>query len=212
MREKMEPLLEKGTDPSLRKRKIPSGAKKISSLKELLEVCPEFAEVITDATKQHRRRPQKKVQKRYYSGKKKHHTIKTQITVNTQGKILLVSKSYPGRVHDYNIFKKENTAKKVPPKSMHYVERGYDGVSRDYPDCHISMPIKRRRSLRILTRIQKRFNKQHSRVRVIVGHVLSRMKKYQMLAQVYRHKMKDYSQRFRNIAGLINFRLETALA
>lgn len=59
MREKMEPLLEKGADSSLSKRKIPSGTKKISSFEELLEICPEFAEVITDAIEQQRRRPQK---------------------------------------------------------------------------------------------------------------------------------------------------------
>ncbi len=49
-----------------------------------------------------------------YSGKKKRHTIRAQITINTRGKILKVSKSYPGRVRDYNIFKQENTAEQLP--------------------------------------------------------------------------------------------------
>ncbi|MBI5678101.1 MAG: IS5/IS1182 family transposase, partial [Planctomycetes bacterium] len=59
-------------------------------------------------------------------------------------------------------------------------------------------------------RAEKRFNRKHSRIRILVEHVFSRMKKYQILAQVYRHKIMDYNQRFRNIAALVNFRLATA--
>ncbi|NOG42069.1 transposase family protein [Candidatus Brocadia sinica] len=54
---------------------------------------------------------------------------------------------------------------------------------------------------------EKRFNRKHSRIRILIEHVLSRMKKYQILAQVYCHKMIDYNRRFRNIAALVNFRL-----
>ncbi|GAN34226.1 MAG: hypothetical protein DYG83_15085 [Candidatus Brocadia sp. AMX2] len=118
LRIKMEPLVEKAADPSLSqsiRRRIPPGVKKVSTLEELLVVCPEFAEVVTDATERQRRRPKKRIQKKYYSGKKKRHT---------KGKILMVSKSYPGRTHDYNIFKQENTAKKLPTKNIHYGDSG----------------------------------------------------------------------------------------
>ena len=141
---------------------------------------------------------------------KKRHTIKTQITINTKGKILMARKSYPGRVHDYNIFKQENTAEKLSRQSSHYVDCGYDVAPNDYPECNIIMPVKRRKNHSALTRAEKRFNRKHSRIRILVEHVLSRMKKYQILAQVYRHKIMDYNQRFRNIAALVNFRLATA--
>jgi len=114
LRIKMEPLVEKAADPSLSqsiRRRVSPDVKKVSTLEELLVVCPDFAEVVTDATEQQteRRRPKKRIQKKYYSGKKKRHAIKTQITVNTKGKILglMVSKSYPGRTHDYNTGKEE---------------------------------------------------------------------------------------------------------
>src|SRR3972149_4697083 len=172
LRIKMEPLVEKAADSSLRqsiRHRISPDGKKVSTLEELLVVCPDFAEVVTDATEQQRRRPKKRIQKQYYSGKKKRHTIKTQITVNTKGKILMVSKSYP-----------EHT---------------------------IIIPVKRRRNHSTLSLSEKRFNRKHSRIRILVEHVLSRMKKYQILAQVYRHKMIDYNRRFRNMAALVNFRL-----
>src|SRR3990167_4067185 len=213
MRIKMEPLVEKAADPSLSqaiKQRVSQEAKKVSTWEDLLIVCPEFAEAITDATEQQRQRPARRIQKKYYSGKKKRHTIKTQITINTKGKILMASKSYPGSVHDYNIFKQENTAEKLSQKSSHYVDCGYDGAPNDYPECNIIMPVKRRKDHSALTRAERRFNRKHSRIRILVEHVLSRMKKYQILAQVYRHKIMDYNQRFRNIAALVNFRLASA--
>ena len=96
--------------------------KKIGTVEELLKVCPEFAEVITDATEQQRRRPPQHTQRRWYSGKKKRHTVKTQITINSAGRILLVSGSVPGRCHDYRRILREGTAMQVPRAAPHYVD------------------------------------------------------------------------------------------
>ena len=59
----MEPLVEKAADPSLSqaiKQRVSQEAKKVSTWEDLLIVCPEFAEAITDATEQQRQRPAKK--------------------------------------------------------------------------------------------------------------------------------------------------------
>ena len=67
------------------------------------EISREDAEyLILDATEQPIQRP-KKGQKKYYSGKKKRHTIKTQYVVNSDGKIESVSKPYEGKKHDFDI-------------------------------------------------------------------------------------------------------------
>lgn len=212
LRHRLEPLLEKAADPSLGiplRLRIPPGAKKISTWEELLKVCPDFADVVTDATEQQRQRPTRR-QRRWYSGKKKRHTIKTQITANTQGKVLQVSGSYPGRVHDYRIFRHEGTAGALPPACFHFADLGYDGAYGDYPDRTMILPFKRRRNHRRLTPFERRFNRWQARVRIRVEHVLSRMKKYQVLAQVYRHRIAGYNQTFRNVAALANFRLAVA--
>ena len=44
------------------------------------------------------------------------------------------------------------------------------------PECNIIMPVKRRKNHSALTRAEKRFNRKHSRIRILVEHVLSRMK------------------------------------
>ena len=215
LQQRLEPLLEQAADPALRlslRRRLPPGAKKIGTWEKLLEVCPEFAEVVTDATEHPRQRPPKRTQRRWYSGKRKRHTVKTQITVNRRGRILHVSASVPGRVHDYTLFKRTRLAEQLPPQTRLALDLGYDGATTDYPGRSLSLPVKRRRNHPVLTRAERRGNCRQARRRIIVEHVLSRLKKYQVLAQIYRHRIADYNRRFRNIAALVNFRLATALA
>ena len=52
-----------------------------------------------------------KKQKRYYSGKKKKHTQKTQIITTSTGKILAVSID-KGRIHDFKLFKQSKYLEK----------------------------------------------------------------------------------------------------
>lgn len=218
LQQRCEPLIEQASDPSLGlsfRRRLPPKAKKIGTVEELLRVCPEFAEVITDATEQPRQRPPRRTQHRWYSGKRKRHTVKTQITVNKAGRVLLVSHSVPGRVHDYRLFQRERTATRPPPSARHDLDLGYEGAMQDYPGYALHTPIKRRRNHRVLSRAERAFNRLQARRRIIVEHVFCRMKKYQLLAQVYRHRIASYNlaswrshgRRFRNIAALTNFRL-----
>lgn len=213
---KLRPLLEKAADDNFTlslknklKIKLPSlkGRKKISSWEDLKREFPEAAEILIDATEQQRKKPKKRVQKKYYSGKKKRHTLKTQITVNTKGKVLAVSKTYPGSIHDYEIFNQDKTAKKIPKIIKAYLDRGYQGVKKDFPDLNALTPIKKNRWKRKLTRSEKIYNTKLAKIRVRVEHIISKLKKYQILAGIFRHGVENYNQDFRNIAALINFRL-----
>jgi len=62
----------------------------------------ELETIIIDVTEQAIQRPQKK-QKKYFSGKKKRHTLKTEIQVTKRGEIIRVSKPYSGSSHDLEI-------------------------------------------------------------------------------------------------------------
>ncbi len=158
LQQRLEPLLEQAADPTLGlslRRRLPPGAKKIVTVEELLRVCPEFAEIMTDATEQPRRRPPRRTQRRWDSGKRKRHTINTQITVNTAGRMLLVSDSVPGCVQDSALFKRAGTADRVPRGARHDLDRGYHGAPTDYPDAHVIVPVKKRRNHRRLTRVER---------------------------------------------------------
>jgi len=214
--QRLRPLLAQAADPSLgnyfkeSQRTILTGRKKISSWEDLQREFPEVAEIFIDATEQQKQRPKKRVQKKYYSGKKKRHTLKTQLVVNGRGKILHISKTYPGSIHDYAVFKKERTAEAIPKQSRSYGDKGFIGVNKDYPGLDFRLPIKRNRFKKTLTRSEKIFNTKLAKKRVVVEHVISKLKKYTFLAQVFRGKIASYNQDFKNIATLVNFRLASA--
>lgn len=207
---KLRPLLEQVADPQLKTylKTMQQRRRKINSWEELTKEFPEVAEVLIDATEQERLRPAKRIQKRYYSGKKKRHTFKTQLISSLNGRVLEVSRMYPGHWHDYSIFKRGNPLRLIPEEADKWLDLGYDGVKTDYPKHRptIHQAIKRRRNKPILTKQEKRHNRLVAKVRIKAEHIISWLKKYQVLDQKYRQASRFYNQDFRNIAALINFR------
>lgn len=214
--QKLRPLLEEAADPQLSvhfkraNRDLKSffkGRKKISSWKDLKEQFPDISDILIDATEQERQRPNKRTQKAYRSGKRKQHTLKTQIVVGRSGKILDVSRTYPGSVHDLTVLRTEKTTGKIPPASRVYLDRGYQGIGKDVPNLDFKIPPKRNRWQKELTRSQKIQKTKISKKRILVEHVFSRLKKYRFLADKVRRGIGNYNRDFRNIAALTNFRL-----
>jgi hypothetical protein len=149
---------------------------------------------IIDATEQQIRRP-KKQQKKFYSGKKKKHTIKNQLTVTPNGRILSVSRSVPGSKHDKKLYDESRLTylRNIKPIS----DLGYFGVEG------ITMPNKKPKG-KELTVEQKQFNGELSKQRIKIEHTIGRMKIFQILSQRYRNDLANHSLIFKNIAGLHN--------
>lgn len=85
----------------------------------ILEIVPSSSPkigyfLIIDVTECHINKPKKTIQKIYYSGKKKRHNLKYQVSINLKGQILDVSGPYPGSFHDFKIFKISKIKKKFP--------------------------------------------------------------------------------------------------
>ncbi len=62
-----------------------------------------FEVVLVDVSENPIERPKK--QKKYYSGKKKKHTLKTQILADKKSKKIICIPQSKGRKHDYRVFK-----------------------------------------------------------------------------------------------------------
>lgn len=205
----IKPLLQdRFVFPDPRKQK---GRKKITTLEELKAFLPpdiNLDDILVDGTEQAIPRPEKK-QKRaaYHSGKKKRFTIKTQIATTKKGLIIHVSKPIPGRTHDYKLFKQSILPKVIPKESRLYGDSGYQGIQKDFPDLHAMIPFKRARNHAKLTRSEKIRNTAQRKVRVKVEHTLSRLKKYHVLADTYRHSLHNYGSTFRFVANIVNFRM-----
>lgn len=207
---KLTPLIQEAADPELLTylKTAKEKRKKIRTWDEFVEKFPDLAEVIIDATEQRRKRPvNRRKQKHVYSGKKHAHTLKTQITASKRGRFVDISGSYPGRIHDKTVLIKEKTLDNLPKKTRKRLDKGYDGIIKEYPKSHIILPYKRRRNSPPLTRGQKRANTIRAKHRIVGEHAIARLKKYQILSDKYRSAIESYNRHFCNIAALCNFRL-----
>lgn len=210
---KLTPLIEQAADGELKtfldKAKVERD-KKLVGWNIFVEKYPELLHAITDATENRTFRPKdNEEQKKHYSGKKKAHTLKTQITVSRSSKIIDVSNTYPGSVHDKKVADKEKTIEKIPDETTQYLDLGYQGMNKDHPEKCIVLPPKKQKGKK-LTPHEKEIRKTQSRYRVIVEHVISRIKKYKICSDVYRGPRKKFNQIFRNVAAIHNLKLELA--
>ena len=159
-----------------------------------------------DPTEQHIPRPvDKNRRKMYYSGKKKRHTVKNQFMVNNRGYILHKIRHKKGRKHDYYIYKKNHpvTSKEV----VTVVDLGYLGVEKDFPEQLSALPYKKKRNYE-LSQEEKEYNKIHSKKRIIVEHtIICRLKKYRIMRDIFRNKLRKYNRISDIVAGLVNYRI-----
>jgi len=186
--------------------KITKQTQRIHDLDELLKLYPELKAFI-DATEQEIPRPKnKRRRKNYYSGKKKKHTVKTQIMVNKKGLILHKTKHRNGKKHDYDLFKKTGPPS-IPPEVEIGVDLGYFGIEKDYPDLNVNIPVKKPKG-KELNKQEKRYNKKQRKARVIVEHTISRMKKFRIMSEEFRNRLTRYDRITSIVCGLVNFTIQ----
>ena len=208
--QKILPLIEQAADPELQTYLVQAkenySVKRIGNWIEFLAKYPDLKDVATDATEQQCYRAKNyEQQKKYYSGKSKQHTIKTQVSVSSTGRILDVSLSYPGSVHDKTIADTEKIIEKFHKNIPQRFDSGYQGIKNDYPHHYILLPIKKPKG-RELTALEKEYNKTHSKRRVKAEHGISMVKKFKILGGIFRQPVQQHNQLFRNVAAIVNFK------
>ena len=185
--------------------------RRIATLDELFRKHPEFKEVLVDATEQEVPKPKDKAKRKgHYSGKQKRHTLKTQVTTSRSGLLLHVSRSVAGRVNDLTLLRGSGVLRELPAELPVRVDRGYDGIESDYPERRFQIPHKARRN-KPLDLIQKWANGLHNRYRVPVENALAHLKRFKLLAAIYRGPQQHYDDTFLAISGLHNFRKRGSL-
>jgi hypothetical protein len=186
-------------------KKLYKRSRRLRTIGEVEEYFPGFKAFI-DATEQEIPRPKnKRRRKSYYSGKKKKHTIKTQYMVNSEGTILHKTGHDRGRIHDYEIFKNEHPT--TPPQVENILDLGYIGVENDFPTVKSVLPLFRKKRKSELSDEEKRYNRKHSKLRIIVEHTVSRIKKFGIMGTKFRNKLGRYDHASDIVSGLVNFRI-----
>jgi len=178
--------------------------KRSRTINEVEHYFPGFKAFI-DSTEQEIPKPKNnRKRKSYYSGRKKKHTIKTQLMVNTEGLILHKTGHSNGRKHDYEIYKHNHPI--TPSQVENIVDLGYLGIQKDYPRVKSALPIRRKKNT-LLSNDDVRYNKNHSRLRITVEHTICKIKKFGIMGTKFRNRLRRYNNISDIISGLLNFRV-----
>jgi DDE superfamily endonuclease len=184
--------------------------KKKRSVDAVMDAFPDVRLVI-DSKEQRIQRPtstpEKDAQKPYYSGKKKCHTLKTQIGVLPDGQIGAVSTSVPGgATHDLVLLRRTGLIGRLDEDEAAMLDKAYVGLAKEYPHLRFYIPFKASKN-HPLTDEQKAYNRLIAKYRIVVEHTNAQLNQFQVLAQVYRHALDDHPRTVRVVALLVNQRI-----
>jgi hypothetical protein len=137
-------------------------------------------------------------QKRVYSGKKKRHTLKTQVITDQNGEILDANAGHRGPAADVKIYNQFPPAPPVDDKPR-LGDKAYVGAQPE-----VQTPQKKPQGGE-LSAAQKEENKRISSQRVRVEHGIRRIKAFRILRDEYRHAMGLFPMVASAVIGLIQF-------
>jgi len=223
------PLLQRHLPVPVLLQPVPAESGPVDPTAELVGFLKDLIAIL-DATEQPIERPRDaETQKAYYSGKKKRHTVKTQVVINPAGEIAAITPAAPGKTADIELAKQSRVVERVPEHTQVYEDKGYVGLEKTVPPtvrgtegdesadatpgaCQprvtLHTPTKKPRGGEV-TADQKERNRRISKVRILVEHVLAHLKNWRVLAERFRCALRIYTDIFRAIAGLVNFQKRT---
>ncbi len=141
-------------------------------------------------------------QKKFYSGKQRKHTLKTQVVFGQKTNKIMCLAHSKGKTHDFKLFKNSQT--KFHKFLKVIADKGYQGIAKLH---NLSQtPIKKPRGKK-LTKTQKKYNRQLNRLRIAVEHVNRRLKIFKILSYPYRNRHRRFGLRSNLIAGIYNYEL-----
>ena len=115
--------------------------------------------------------PQKK-QRKYYSGKKKRHTIKAQVIADRNNGTILCTAESTGKTHDFALYK-NSIGNRVLDSIKEQADSGYQGLSALHRNSET--PKKKPRGGK-LTVEEKEENRRISRERILIENINAKIK------------------------------------
>lgn len=108
-----------------------------------------------------------------------------------------------GKKHDFKLFKDSKV--RWIQNIQGIVDSGYTGIKKLQST---SLLPKKRSRKQLLTKDEKRINRNISSERVLNENVIGRLKRFKILSEKYRNRRKRFGLRFNLIAGIYNWELE----
>jgi hypothetical protein len=188
----------------------PDGDRARRPLRSVAAVLAAFPAVrlVIDSKEQRVHRPggSHERQKPFYSGKKRAHTLKTQLGVRPDGLIETLSPSVPGSVNDVRLLRETQLLDRLEEGATAMTDKGYEGGGKGYAEGVLVLPKKDRKK-NPCTEEEKARNRLIARQRIVVEHTIAQLNRFTVLRQVWRGKrVLRHSQVVRVVAWLVNRR------
>jgi len=135
-------------------------------------------------------------QKKKYSGKKKMHTLKSQLITDQNGEIIQIDAGFDGPKSDIEIYRDTRLKKEWLAKKK-LGDKAYIGEDIETP--------KKKPKGGELTEAEKQMNRELSAKRIRVEHGVRKVKTFKILRQDYRLGMWMYPKIAETVVGLIQF-------
>ena len=180
--------------------------------------------VLVDATEQRvSRAKDNETRKKYYSGKKKQFTVKTQLATDDDHHIVAISEGVPGAEHDKALSERLNTIEHLPDGCEVDADKGYQGLDKQVKSVTVIDPQtgEQQEMARLtvqtpykkpkggeLTKEQLTFNAKLSAIRVRVEHCIGWAKNWAILATRFRCAHSVYTPIMCTICGLVNLQTQ----
>jgi hypothetical protein len=156
----------------------------------------EVERVLIDSFESPVRRPSlPERQKRVYSGKKKRHTLKSQVVTDAKGEILDLDPGHRGPTADKRLYE-QSTVEEYYPNAQKQGDLAYQGITG------VSVPHKQPKGGR-LTEEQREENRRLAAVRVHVEHGIRRIKGWRIVRDDYRIALGLFPLIASTVVGLV---------
>ena len=141
---------------------------------------------------------------------KKRHTLKVQVVVDKTTEQIICANAFNGKAHDLTIFKQ---TLKVNPSIQILADSGYRGIQKVHNNT--LYPLKHKQDFNKLNQdfnklnqeqiiLQKQKNNEISSKRMKVEHIIGRIKRFNILSNIYRNRRKRFGLRLNLICGIVN--------
>ena len=172
------------------------------SQEEMAKICEKLTEyeLIVDSAEQVIERPlDYQEQKKYYSGKQKRHTLKSQFVVLPKGADLVdVVVGQPGPLSDIKICRQ--VLNRFLPQQLFSGDKAYVG------EAQITTPWKKPKNGE-LTESQKDENRILSSNRIFVEHLIRVVKIFKIVQERFRLHKRRYNSVILTVCGLVRLRI-----
>lgn len=108
-----------------------------------------------------------------------------------------------GKKHDFRLFKESKV--RWTEKTYRVTDSGYTGIRKLQRSSRLP---KKSSKKKLLTREEKKQNREISSERVVNENVIGSLKRFKIVSDRYRNRRKRFGLRFNLIAGVHNFELK----